>query len=496
MSNGHPHFPFHPHTHVFQIAKHDVTGKSKIITMILGPLLFGGAIWLVPDVFSFEARAAIGLLLWMCCWWVTIPLPVSCTAFLPIIINSIFDLVPMDSVTNKFFNEITILLFGADLLSLSWEKCALDKRLAMRALCIIGPKLHQQILVWFLLATLLSMFLPNAVVCAIMLPIAISMLKFVGEKDIAHSRIAAIIMVAITWGSGIGGLGTPLGGAMNLLAVDQFEQLSGQEYAYASWTAHLLPFLLMLSTVNLLLLFTIHSNKKTLPGSRYFFEQEYAKLPPMNRDEKLSLLLFVIATGMAFARPLYADILPGLKPAYVFLLTGLLLTIIPSCREDRKTLLGWAEAEKGVIWGLLFIFAGGAALGTIITDTGAAATIAQLVAGLDLTGGIFTILVFTIFTVALAETASNTAAAAIALPIVISVTQASGLDPIPYIYITAAAFNTSYTLPTSIRAIPIGHGLSPMFLFAHGIKQTASGIILITLLGWLFMEFWPYFSTI
>jgi sodium-dependent dicarboxylate transporter 2/3/5 len=489
MSFPHPHTSFHmPHR--------TRPGSTKIISFILGPLLFGAALLFIPDSFSFNAKAALGLLLWMCCWWVMLPVPVSVTAFLPIVMNSFLDLVPMSSVTSKFFSEIVVLLLGADMLSLSWEKCGLDKRLAMRALCIIGPKIRQQIIIWFVLATVLSMFLPNAVVCAVMIPIAISMLKFVGETDIPSSRVAAVIMVAITWGSGIGGLGTPLGGAMNLVAVDYFENLTGQEYAYASWTAHLLPFLILLCACNLLLLFTIKLNKKELPGSRYFFEAEYAKLPPMNRDEQLSLFLFIVATLLAFLRPLYSSTLPGMKPAYVFLLLGLLTTIIPSCKEDRATLLGWSEAEKGILWGLLFIFAGGTALGTIITDTGAADAIAQIVSNLNLTGGLVTIFVFTVFTILLAETASNTAAAAISLPIVISVTQAAGLDPIPYIYIAAAAFNTSYMLPTSIRAIPIGHGLSPSFLFRHGLKQTIAGAILITLLGWIFMTYWPYFNAV
>lgn len=468
--------------------------KRKIFALAFGPLLFAAAIFLIHAGFSFAARAAIGMLLWMCCWWVLLPVPVAVTAFLPIVLNACFDLVPMSTITGKFFSEITILLLGADLLSLSWEKCGLDKRLAMRALCLIGPNLRQQIIIWFLLATVLSAFLPNAVVCAIMIPIAISMLKFTGQGDIPNNRIAAVIMVAITWGSGIGGLGTPLGGAMNLVAVDYFEQLSGREYAYASWIAHLLPFLAVLMLANLLILFTIKLDKKTLPGSRHFFETEYAKLPPMNRDEKISLTIFVLATLLAFLRPLYADIAPGLKPAYVFLLLGLLVIICPSATPGRTTLLSWAEAEKGVLWGLLFIFAGGTALGAVITDTGAAEAIAHLVERFNLTGGLITVFVFTAFTVMLAETASNTAAAAIALPIVISVCQAAHLDPIPYIYITAAAFNTSYMLPTSIRAIPIGHGLSPAFLFTHGAKQTAAGIVIITALGWAFMQAWPYFA--
>lgn len=470
--------------------------KRKILALISGPALFAAAILLIHAGFSFQARAAIGMLLWMCCWWVLLPVPVAVTAFLPIILNACFNLVPMSTVTGKFFSEITILLLGADLLSLSWEKCGLDKRLAMRALCLIGPRIKQQIAVWFLLAVLLSALLPNAVVCAIMIPIAISMLKFTGQGDIPNNRIAAVIMVAITWGSGIGGLGTPLGGAMNLVAVDYFEQLTGSEYAYASWIAHLTPFLVLIALTNLILLFAIRLDKKTLPGSRHFFEAEYAKLPPMSRDEKISLVIFVAATLLAFLRPLYADIFPGLKPAYVFLLLGLMVIMCPSSNPHRQTLLSWAEAEKGVLWGLLFIFAGGTALGAVITDTGAAEAIAHIVERFNLTGGFVTILIFTAFTVMLAETASNTAAAAISLPIVISVCQAAHLDPIPYIYITSVAFNTSYMLPTSIRAIPIGHGLSPAFLFTHGAKQTAAGIIIITAMGWVFMQCWPYFSQV
>ena len=149
-----------------------------------------------------------------------------------------------------------------------------------------------------------------------------------------------------------------------------------------------------------------------------------------------------------------------------------------------------------MLWGLLFIFAGGTALGAIITDTGAAAAIAGIVSHLNLTGGFITILVFTAFTVMLAETASNTAAAAIALPIVISVTQTAELNPIPYIYITSAAFNAAYMLPTSIRAIPLGYGLSPGFLFQHGVNQNVATIFLISVAGWLLMKFWPYFCTI
>ena len=76
----------------------------------------------------------------------------------------------------------------------------------------------------------LAMFLPKAVVCAVLVPIAATMLRFTLKNEIKESRIGQIILAAVAWGTGVGGIGTPLGGAMNLVAVDAFEELTGKEF--------------------------------------------------------------------------------------------------------------------------------------------------------------------------------------------------------------------------------------------------------------------------
>lgn len=467
--------------------------KNKLISLVLGPVLFLAALLLIPDsLFAFSARCAVGLVVWMGCWWITLPVAVGVTALLPILVNAFFDLVPMSTISGKYFSEIVVLLLGADLISLSWEKTGLDKRISLKALCWIGPSLRQQIAVWFVLSAVLSMFLPNAVVCAVMCPIAVSMLKFIGEGDISKSKAGAIILASIAWGAGIGGLGSPLGGAMNLVAVDYFEQLTGTEYMYVDWMIRLVPMLVLLLAVNLVYLFLIKPKTGNLNGTRAYFQGLYRELPPISRDEAVSLALFVTATVLSFVRPLYTNLLPGVKPAYVFLLFGMLTFVLP--KKEGGAILSWKDAEKGVLWGLLFLFAGGLAVGQMISDTGAAAAIADVVSRLDLDGGLPTIFIFVAFTVLLAEISSNTAAAAIATPVVVTITQGLGLDPIPYLYITAAAFNCAYVLPTSIRAIPVGYGLSTKYLFRNGLVLTVLGIVVITLAGWAMLTFWPLFS--
>ena len=84
--------------------------------------------------------------------------------------------------------------------------------------------MKNQIFIWFLASTVLSIFLPNVVVAAIFCPIAVAMLRSVGEDDVTESRMALPILLAIGWGSCIGGFGSPIGSSANLVAVSYIEK--------------------------------------------------------------------------------------------------------------------------------------------------------------------------------------------------------------------------------------------------------------------------------
>ena len=142
------------------------------VAVLLGPLSFGLTILLLEWFFGFKAAAALGTTVWMALWWILRPVNISVTAFVPIGVNALFDLIPMQHVISQYFSEIIVLLFGADLVCLTWATTGLDKRLAIKTLCCIGTPLRQQIAVWLLVATVLSIFLPNVVVCTILVPVA------------------------------------------------------------------------------------------------------------------------------------------------------------------------------------------------------------------------------------------------------------------------------------------------------------------------------------
>lgn len=472
---------------------HTNKGNKNLISLLAGPLMFVVAVLLLPgDVFSTTSSAAIGTLIWMGIWWANLPVEIGVTAFVPILVNLFFQLIPMDELLRKYATETFVLLLGADIIALYWNKVGLDKRIAISSLVLIGPSLGQQIIVWFSASAFLSMFLPNLAVCAMLTPIAFSMIKSAGENDCSKSTAGAFILCSIAWGCGIGGLGTPIGGAMNLVAIEYLEDLIGKEFLYIDWAVRFIPFLILLLVGNLIVLMLLKPKGAKLPRSREFFRSTYNELPPMSRYEKIGLLLFALMIILPFARPLYVDLIPNLKPAYVFILLAFSVFFIPA--EDGKPLLSWTEAFKEVYWGILFMISSGLAVGYLITETGAANEFASLLTSFRLSGGFGMILAIVTFTVLLAESSNNTSAAAISVPIVISFTKVLNLNPIPYVFITIAAFNSAYMLPTTVRSIPIGYGVPTKFLLKKGFLLTATTIILISVIGYLFMLLIPGFS--
>ena len=465
--------------------------------MILGgPALFALCCVCLPtSIFAeFSARAAVGTVTWMAFWWITGVVDFAVTAFLPIAVNAIFQMADMSTVIANYASETILLLLGASILTVSWEETGLDNRVAAKFLSLVGSNLRQQIVFWFILCTILSAILPNAVVCAAITPIAVSMLRYVGEKDIAKSRVGSLLLLTIAYATGVGGLASPLGGAMNLVTVDYLEQVTGQEYMYISWVIRFLPIMLVLVVSNILMLLIGCKKGEELGGSKEYFIEQYKAMPKMTGAELWSLILFLTATVLAFTRQLYQEWLPGLKPAYVFIICAMFSFAIT--HSDGSRLMKWKTVQKKVGWELLFVFAGGLALGTLVNSSGAAKAIGEYVASTNLDGGFVTVLVIVALTVILSDITSNTATAAVAMPIVIGIIQGIGENPIPYIYIASIGVNLSYMLPTSIRAIPVGYGLEPKYMLKKGAPITIVVILLMSVLGYALLKFWPAFSTI
>ncbi len=470
--------------------------KTRLINLLIGVLLFFIPNMVLPkDIFTTpEAGYSIGCVLWMAYWWITGPVDLAVTAFLPLAINAFFNLTDTASVISQYASETIILILGASIVSTSWEDSGLDRRLALSFLRFAGNSLRAQVLFWFMLSTLMSTVLANVAVAAALTPLAVSVLGgSSNDRNIGKSPAGSYVLMAVAWGAGLGGLASPLGGAMNLVVVNYLEQVSGQEYMYVNWVVRFLPIMLVLIVSNLLYLILSVPKDVEIQHLADNMENIEHNSTKMSAAERGGLIIFLAAVVLAFARPLYADILPNLKPAYLYITAGILSFLIVG--KDGSFISSWHNIERRVNWGILYIIAGGLAAAKIMSNTGADMMLGEMILRAGFESKLVLVLILVALPLIMSDITSNTATAAVFMPIVLAITTSMGLNPIPFIYITTIGVNLSYSLPTSVRAIPVGYGMPTKFMFKHGVKLSGIVILLLVPLCYALLEFWPMFST-
>jgi sodium-dependent dicarboxylate transporter 2/3/5 len=472
-----------------------VTRDWQTLHLVGGPLAFVLLLIVPAAGLDYAVRGSLGLLVWMAWWWIFEPVNLAVTGFLPLVVLAIFNFLPVARILPSYSEELIFLLLGANILSTVWTRWGLDRRIALVSLIGVGTSTRRQIMVWFAIATILSAFLPNTVVAAAMIPIVLAMLRFIGIEDIGKSAFGSALVIAIAWGTSVGGFWTPLGGAPNLLMIKLLQQtVISHEFMFMTWVTRLLPLTIAIAAVSFVFMwFAFRPEIERVDGTREYFAQELRSLGPMAAPEKWGLFFFLAATLLAFTRQFYAALLPGLNPAFVFLTFAVLCFAI---RHNGEPLLKWDYAQKHMAWGLFYLFAGGAALGEILSQTGTAKLVADLLVPFAGGGGMRAVLVFSLMTMIVTQITNNTAAVGIMVPITISTFQSLGMNPVPYVYIVAVASNCGVMLPSSAGgpAVAAGYGVNLKTMFAKGFWLAALLWVVIALLGYALAASWSGFS--
>ena len=445
----------------------------------------------------YEIRCSIGLLVWMALWWITRPVHLAVTGFLPLATVALFNFASVERILPAYAAELVILLLSANVLTTCWTRWGLDRRIALVSLIGVGTNTTRQIISWFAIGMILSAFLPNTIVAATMIPIVVAMLRFIGIEDLWESKLGTALVIAVAWGTSAGGATTPLGGAPNLLTVEYIQEMvTGEEFLFATWVTRFLPLSLAVMIVTFIYVrFAFKPEIAEVEGTREFFLSELKSLGSMSIQEKWGFFLFVSAAFLAFRRPLYASLIPSLTPAYAFLCCAIICFLV---RTQGENLMTWEYAQGKMMWGLFYLFAGGTALGRVLTETGTAGHIAEVLLPYASEGGFVAVLVFAGLTLFMTQITNNTAAIAITVPITISTFESLGLNPLPFIYIVTTVGNCGFMLPTSAGgpAVAAGYGINLKTMAIKGFWACLFALIAVVVVGYLLSVYWPAFSSV
>jgi sodium-dependent dicarboxylate transporter 2/3/5 len=232
---------------------------------------------------------------------------------------------------------------------------------------------------------------------------------------------------------------------------------------------------------------------RRLTGVTEYVHREREQMGALSRAEKNTLIAFsitvalwilpgVVALVAGADSSAYETISTRLDEGVVAILGASLLFILPTDWGKREFTLTWGDAAK-IDWGTIVLFGSGVIFGALLQDTGLAETIGQ---GSYNMLGFTSAAAITIFAVVLAilvsETTSNTASAAVVVPIILPLAEAAGVNPLtPALAATfAASFGFMLPVSTPQNAIVYGSGAVPITkMIRSGVSFDVLGAILI-----------------
>jgi sodium-dependent dicarboxylate transporter 2/3/5 len=441
----------------------------RLLVLLAGPLALALAVVLpAPASLTEPAWRVAGLAVWMALWWLTTVVPLQATALLPLVVLPIAGVGTVETVAPSYADPVIFLFLGGFLIAAALERWELHRRFAAITLRVVGGSPRRVVLAFLLATGFLSMWISNTATALMMLPIAAAAVGPADGAEVAgRSGYTIAVMLAVAFGASIGGVATLIGTPPNAIFAASARELAGVEVTFASWLPVGLALAVPLTAACWLILVTVFRVPRAGDSSAGApLDAPRARLDP---GEKLVLAVFglaalawVVRTPKAIGSvrvPGLTDLVPGLSDPAIALVAALLLFVVPLPRSRFRTGLDW-ETARAVPWGILLLFGGGLTLAAAFESSGLSEWIGarlQGLAGFPLPAVIATTAaLFALLT----ELTSNTATAALAMPVVAGAAGGLGVAATPLMLATALACSMAFMLPvaTPPNAIVFGRG--------------------------------------
>ena len=382
-------------------------------------LLVTGFLWAVPtsffgiDALTVVQQRVIALFVFAALMWIFEIIPNWTTSLLVIVISLLTvsdkgiglfcdpkfgQLVGFKSIMASFADPVVMLFMGGFVLAIMAEKYGLDVTMGRGLLSVFGTKPKIVLLGFLIVISIFSMFMSNTATAAMMLAFLAPVLATLPADDKGKIGLALSIPVA----ANLGGIGTPIGTPPNATAV-RFLSEAGAEISFMDWMVHMITYVIVMILVDWVLL-------------QIFFPFKTEKLVleiPENKKEKSWKSTVVWITFIGTILLWMTESITKINSNIVALIP---LGVLTACGIFTK------EDIKEINWSVLWLVAGGFALGTCLQGTGLAKVLINAIPF----GSMSVVLVLVVAGLVcyfLSNFISNSATAALLIPILIVVAE-------------------------------------------------------------------------
>jgi sodium-dependent dicarboxylate transporter 2/3/5 len=469
------------------------------VGVIAAPVAFVALLAAPLDGLKPEAHRLAAVMAAVVILWITEALPMPATALLGAAACVALRVAPAKEVFAPYADPLIFLFIGSFIIARAIFLHGLDRRVAFAVLTLpwIAGRPSRVLLAFGAVTATLSAWMSNTATTAMMFGIGMSILSVLmrsGEdgRPPIDPRYATGLMLMTSFAASIGGLATPVGTPPNVIGIGFIRQLLHEEITFFEWMAFGVPVVVVLFICLYLYLNALSpAGVKTLGAGAELIRREREGLGPWTRGQKSVAVAFCVTAALWITpglvallagetSPLYRGMNARLPESAAAIMGALLLFVLPGDGGERA--ITWENAAK-IDWGVILLYGGGFALGVLSFTTGLAEAVGRgLTALLPLHGDFGLLVASVIVAVLVSETTSNTASANMVVPVVISIAQAAGVDPLAPAMGATMAASLGFMLPVSTpcNAIVYGSGHVPLMrMVRYGLILDVIGIVVI-----------------
>ena len=305
------------------------------------------------------------------------------------------------------FADPTIILFlGGFVLAIAATKSGLDVLMARTLIMPFGNKSENVLLGFILITGIFSMFISNTATAAMMLTFLTPVFKSLPANG--KGRIA--LTMAIPIGANFGGMGTPIGTPPNAFAFKTLNE-HGMGIGFGQWMLVMIPLVIVMLILSWVIL------KNLFPFSKKTIELE------IEGEIKWNWRTYVVAITFI------ATIFLWICGKDLFGINANTVAMLPiAVFAFTRVITG--EDLKDIDWEVIWMVAGGFALGLAMNGTGLAQAAVKSIPFAEW-NPIVILLISGILCFALSNFISNTATAALLIPILTVVCEGMGDALVP-----------------------------------------------------------------
>lgn len=458
-----------------------ILAQRAVRPVFLGALAVGFIVLLsvpAPEGLTPEGQRAIAVFLLCLFLWVSNFLPVAITALCAIVLVPLLGVLPIRETYALFGNEAVFFILGAFILAGAVMNSGLSNRIALNIMDRFVGSPKRLLASIFLLAAVLSFFMSEHAVAAMLFPIVLEISKSLGLRP-GRSNYGKLLFFALAWGSVIGGVATFLGGARVPLALGILKETTGESIEFIEYTVAVFPLVVVLLLVGFFVLTSFFPVDITdVDKAREVIRKRVKGLGKITaREYSVGLILLVTIFGWAvFGTRIGLSTVALISVVALFVLK----------------LVRWKDIEEYVNWGIILMYGGAIILGSALDKSGAAKWIVDSVVGDWMTSTVVVFAVFSFLAIVLTESMSNAAVIAVLLPVSIGMSGRLGMDPALLTYAIAVPAGLAFMLPMSTPANAIA--ISSNYV---AVRDMVKGGVIMFVTAWVVFNlvaafWWPF----